>query len=99
MKQERIYKILLGAHMSEKVAISSDLNNQYGFKVDKSANKFEVKKAVEALFSVNVEKVQILNVKGKVKMNRYGLSKRPSWKKAIVRLAQGQEIDFSQVSS
>lgn len=99
MNQERVYEVLLGVHVSEKTAIAADENNQYGFKVAKSANKLEVKKAVESLFNVNVEKVQLLNVKGKVKLNRYGVAKRPSWKKAIVRLAQGQEIDFTQAAN
>jgi large subunit ribosomal protein L23 len=94
MNTERLYKILQGPHVSEKAAMSED---QVVFRVAKDATKLEVKKAVEKIFSVNVENVQTLNVKGKVKRNRYGLSKKPSWKKAVVRLAQGQEIDFAVV--
>jgi large subunit ribosomal protein L23 len=94
MNTERLYKVLRGPHVSEKATMVDD---QVVFRVAGDATKLEVKKAVEKIFSVNVENVQTLNVKGKVKRNRYGLSKKPSWKKAIVRLAQGQEIDFSVV--
>jgi large subunit ribosomal protein L23 len=59
------------------------------------ATKLEVKKAVEQLFKVNVANVRTLKVKGKVKRNRFGYSRKPSWKKAYVRLAQGQDIDFA----
>ena len=94
MNAERLYKVLQGPHISEKAAMAED---QVVFRVANDATKLEVKKAVEKLFSVKVENVQTLNVKGKVKRNRYGLSKKPSWKKAVVRLAQGQEIDFAVV--
>jgi large subunit ribosomal protein L23 len=94
MNTERLYKVLQGPHISEKAAMAED---QVVFRVASDATKLEVKKAVEKLFSVKVENVQTLNVKGKVKRNRYGLSKKPSWKKAVVRLAQGQEIDFAVV--
>jgi large subunit ribosomal protein L23 len=50
---------------------------------------------VEQLFKVNVEDVQTLRVKGKVKRNRYGFSTKTTWKKAYVRVAQGQDIDFA----
>lgn len=94
MNAERLYTVLKGPHVSEKAAMSED---QVVFKVAVDATKLEVKKAVETLFKVKVDNVQTLNVKGKVKRNRYGLSKKPSWKKAIVRLAEGQEIDFAVV--
>lgn len=94
MNTERLYKVLQGPHISEKAAMAED---QVVFRVAGDATKLEVKKAVEKLFSVKVENVQTLNVKGKVKKNRYGLSKKPSWKKAVVRLAQGQEIDFAVI--
>jgi large subunit ribosomal protein L23 len=95
MNQERVYQVLLGPHVSEKAAIVADLNNQYVFKVAVDATKLEVKKAVEQLFKVKVDNVQTLKVKGKVKRNKYGFSTRPSWKKAYVRLEQGQDIDFA----
>ena len=95
MNQERVFQVLLGPHVSEKAAIVADLNNQYVFKVAVDATKLEVKKAVEQLFKVSVDDVQTLKVKGKLKRNHFGYSKKPSWKKAYVRLEQGQEIDFA----
>ena len=95
MNQERVYQVLVGPHVSEKAAMAADHGNQYVFKVAVNATKLEVKKAVEQLFKVKVENVCTLNVKGKVKRNRYGYAKRPSWKKAYVRLEQGQDIDFA----
>jgi large subunit ribosomal protein L23 len=94
MNAERLYTVLRGPHVSEKAAMGED---QVVFKVAVDATKLEVKKAVEKLFKVTVERVQTVNVKGKVKRNRYGFSAKPSWKKAYVRLAQGQEIDFELV--
>jgi large subunit ribosomal protein L23 len=95
MNQERVFQVLLGPHVSEKAAVVADLNNQYVFRVAIDATKREVRKAVEQLFKVNVDDVQTLKVKGKVKRNRYGFSTKPAWKKAYVRLEQGQEIDFA----
>ena len=95
MNKERIYSVLHGPHMSEKTALRADMENQVVFKVAGDAYKREVKKAVEAIFSVKVDKVQIVKIKGKVKRNRFGYAKRPSVKKAYVRLAEGHEIDFA----
>ena len=95
MNQERVFQVLLGPHVSEKAAIVADLSNQYVFRVAVDATKLEVKKAVEQLFKVNVTDVRTLKVKGKVKRNRFGYSRKPTWKKAYVRLAQGQDIDFA----
>lgn len=97
MNPERIYNVLLGPHISEKAAIGTEVANQVGFRVAKDATKLEIKKAVEKLFKVKVEKVQVVNVKGKAKRNRFGVAKRPDWKKAYVRLEQGQDIDFTVV--
>ncbi len=95
MNQERIFKVLLAPHISEKTTYAAELNSQYVFRVASDATKLEVKKAVEKLFKVSVEAVQILNVKGKVKRNRYGLARRSDWKKAYVRVAAGQSIDLT----
>ncbi len=95
MNRERVFQVLLGPHVSEKAAVVADLSNQYVFKVALDATKLEVKKAVEQLFKVKVDNVQTLKVKGKVKHNRYGYSTKSSWKKAYVRLEQGQDIDFA----
>ncbi len=95
MNQERIFQVLVGPHVSEKAAIVADANNQYVFKVAADATKSEIKKSVEQLFDVKVSDVNTLKVKGKVKRNRYGYSTKPTWKKAYVRLEQGQDIDFA----
>ena len=95
MNQERVFQVLAGPHVSEKAAIVADANNQYVFKVAVDATKSEIKKSVEQLFKVKVENVTTLKVKGKVKRNRYGFSTKPTWKKAYVRLEQGQDIDFA----
>jgi large subunit ribosomal protein L23 len=95
MNQERIFQVLLAPHVSEKAAVLADSNNQYVFKVAVNASKAEIKKSVEQLFKVKVDAVQTLKVKGKVKRNRYGLSAKSTWKKAYVRLEQGQDIDFA----
>lgn len=93
-----LYKIIQAPHISEKAAIAAELGNQVVFKVAPNATKPEIKKAVEALFDVKVESVNVLNVKGKVKRNRYGDVRKASWKKAYVKLAEGQEIDFADAS-
>ena len=67
--------------------------NQYAFKVDANATKLQIKKAVEVYFSVDVENVNVVKVKGKNKRSRYRIKKRPNWKKAYVRLAAGQSIE------
>ena len=94
MNAERLYTVLKGPHVSEKAAMRED---QVVFNVAGNATKLEVRVAVEKLFKVSVVDVQTLNVKGKVKRNRNGLVKKSSWKKAYVRLKQGQEIDFALV--
>lgn len=95
MNQERIFQVLMAPHVSEKAALLADVRNQYVFKVAPNATKLEIKKSVEQLFKVKVEAVQTLKVKGKTKRNRFGLTSKPTWKKAYVRLAQGQDIDFA----
>jgi len=94
MNQERLYAVLVAPHFSEKVSGLGEKFNQYGFKVATDATKAESKEAVEKLFKVTVEGVTTANVKGKVKRTARGLSRKRSWKKAYVRVAQGQEIDF-----
>lgn len=94
MKQERLMKVLLSPHISEKSSIAAEQANQYVFKVAKDASKPEIKQAVEMMFNVEVGAVQVCNVKGKRK--RFGAmqGRRPGWKKAYVTLKSGQEIDF-----
>jgi large subunit ribosomal protein L23 len=97
MNQTRIFKILLGPHFTEKATSSASLANQVVFKVVKDATKPEIKAAVEKLFDVKVLGVSVALMKGKTKQTKHGLGKRSNWKKAYVRLEQGQEIDFATV--
>lgn len=96
MSKERLLKILMAPLISEKSVNAADNGNQFAFKVATDATKPEIKAAVEMLFEVNVEKVQVLNVKGKTKRFGQRLGKRNGWKKAYVRLAEGQDINFAE---
>ena len=93
--QERLYKVLLGPVVSEKAAAASESANQVVFKVMVNATKAEIKASIEKLFNVSVVDVKTLRVKGKTKRTRHGLGQRSDWKKAYVRLAEGQDIDFA----
>ncbi len=97
MNDQRLYQVILAPHVSEKTATAAEMEGRHTFRVASDASKLEVRKAVEKLFSVDVRGVQIVNVRGKTK--RFGSSegKRSDWKKAIVRLAEGQDIDFMGV--
>ena len=94
MNEERLLKILLAPHVSEKSNRLTDRYNQVVFKVTPDATKPEIRDAVELLFKVKVKGVTVLNVKGKRK--RFGAlaGRRSDWKKAYVSLEAGHEIDF-----
>ena len=94
MNQERLMHVLLAPHISEKTAMATESGNQYVFKVARNANKTEIRAAVEKLFEVKVESVRTVNMKGKTKRFKASLGRRPHWKKAYVRLAEGQSIDL-----
>ena len=94
MNPDRLYSVLREPHISEKISVVGERSNQYAFKVASNATKFEIKRAVETIFQVSVENVTTLNVKGKVKRTFRGMSRSRNWKKAYVRVAEGQEIDF-----
>jgi large subunit ribosomal protein L23 len=88
-------KVLLSPLVSEKSSIVADSNRQYTFRVKTDASKREIARAVEKLFDVEVERVQVINMKGKQK--RFGAiqGRRVNWRKAYVRLKAGNEIDFT----
>ena len=94
MNAERMHQVLLRPVVSEKSTNAAEANRQVGFEVLENATKAEVREAVEKLFDVTVMAVQVLNVRGKIK--RFGKTpgKRNNWKKAYVRLAAGDDIDF-----
>lgn len=94
MNQERVFKVLLGPHISEKASILADEENQFVFKVATDATKPEIKSAVEELFEVKVKSVQTINVKGKTKRFGRTMGRRSDWKKAYVSLQDGYDIDF-----
>ena len=92
--QERLMTVLLGPHLSEKSTRVGENNNQVVFRVRRDSTKQDVRKAVELMFEVEVENVQIVNCRGKVKRFGQTLGRRQDWKKAYVTLAAGHDIDF-----
>ena len=88
------YDILRGPVVTEKTTLQKELNNQVTFRVDKKANRVEIKEAVEKAFNAKVKEVKTIQVKGKVKQRGRIVGKRNDWKKAIVTLMPGQRIDF-----
>lgn len=94
MNVERLHQVLRRPIVSEKSTNVAESSQQVVFEVLTDATKNEIKTAVESLFEVSVEGVQVINVRGKVK--RFGKTpgKRNNWKKAYVRLAEGDDIDF-----
>lgn len=93
--QERLMKVLLAPQISEKATHVADKNEQVVFRVVTDATKPEIKAAVEMMFKVNVNSVQVVNVMGKVKRSGRVIGRRNDWKKAYVCLAAGQEINFA----
>lgn len=95
MNLERILTVLREPYLSEKSTRLAEKNKQFVFKVLKNSNKNEIKDAVEHLFNVKVHEVTVVNVKGKAKRFRQLNGKRSDWKKAIVSLHPGYDIDFT----
>ena len=91
----QLANILKAPVISEKSATSAEKDKQFVFKVDKNSTKLEVKSAVEAMFNVQVDSVNVLNVKGKQKRSARGTYKKSDWKKAYVKLKEGYDIEFS----
>jgi len=92
MNPERLYEVIRFPHVSEKTARLQADANQYVFEVKKDATKKEVKHAVEKLFDVHVEQVQVAVVKGKAKSFRNSAGRQNDWKKAYVRVRAGEVI-------
>lgn len=88
------YDIIRGPVVTEKTTLQKELNNQVTFKVDRRANRVDIKNAVEKNFNTKVKQVRTLQVKGKVKQRGRIIGKRKDWKKAVVTLMPGQRIDF-----
>ena len=92
LHQERLLTVIQGPHLSEKAHVAAE-NNQVVLKVRTDATKKEVAQAVELLFEVKVDAVQVVNVKGKTKRFQQTNGRRPNWKKAYVKLADGTSIE------
>ena len=94
--QERLMNVLQAPQISEKATYVAEKHEQVIFRVDSSATKPEIKAAVELMFKVDVESVQVALVKGKQKRFGKFMGRRKDWKKAYVCLAPGQKINFSE---
>jgi len=94
VNKEQLMNVLLAPHVTEKTSLAMQNANQYTFRVKRNATKTDIKQAVELMFEVTVKGVQVVNEPGKKR--RFGrLSGRTQdWKKAYVRLAEGQAIDY-----
>ena len=93
------YGIIRAPRVSEKTARLQEVSNQYVFEVATTATKADIKVAVERLFAVTVERVNVLNVKGKEKAFKNRMGRRVDWRKAYVTLAEGQSIDVMTASA
>jgi len=89
-----IFKVIKGPHITEKGGLQKDLHNQISFKVDRRANKVEIRHAVETLLKVKVLHVRTMNMRGKKRRMGRNMGKRADWKKAVVKLAPGENISF-----
>lgn len=87
-------KILKAPRLTEKSVIQKEESNQVSFRVDKGANKIEIKRAVEDLFKVKVLNVNTINMRGKEKRMGRFMGRRPDWKKAIITLKEGDKIEY-----
>ncbi len=96
---QRLMQVLLAPQVSEKSTFVADKNDQVVFRVTQDATKPEIKAAVELMFKVEVEAVQVLVVKGKHKRFGKFMGRRRDWKKAYVCLKPGQEINFAGAES
>ena len=93
MNDAKLYNVIRAPRVSEKTARLQEISNHYVFEVATTATKADIKVAVEKLFDVKVEAVNVVNVKGKNKAFKFRMGRRPDWRKAYVKLAEGQSID------
>ena len=95
MSAVNMYEVIRAPRVSEKTARLQEVSNQYVFEVATTATKADVKAAIEQIFNVKVESVNVVNVKGKQKAFRSRMGRRSDWRKAYVKLADGQTIDVT----
>jgi large subunit ribosomal protein L23 len=89
-----LYQVLKRPVVTEKTTAAREATGDYVFEVDTSANKIEIRQAVEKLFNVRVKDVRTSVVRGKFRRTRKGLGRKPNWKKAIVTLHDGETIEL-----
>ncbi len=89
-----IYQIIRNVRLSEKATFLQEMNNEVVLEVDRRANKLEIKRAVEQLFGKKVEDVRTINCRGKKKGRGAQAGRTPHWKKAIVRLKEGESLEL-----
>jgi large subunit ribosomal protein L23 len=88
--------VLLAPHVTEKTSVGLQERNHYAFRVRRDATRTDVRRAVELMFEVKVEGVQVVNVGGKPRRFGGRIGCTQDWKKAYVRLAEGQSIDYER---
>ncbi len=93
---EQHFNTLRQPVITEKSYTATGAGNQYTFRVARDATKQQIKDAVEAIFEVDVEKVQVINVPGKEKRRGYHMGRRPGYRKAMIRLAEGQTLEVAE---
>lgn len=89
-----VHRVIKKPLITEKGNLQKEMHNQICLEVDRKANKVEIRRAVETMFKTKVLEVKTLNMTGKTRRMGRNVGKRPGWKKAIVKLAPGQSIDF-----
>tara|TARA_B100001179_G_scaffold125874_1_gene90155 strand:+ start:690 stop:1001 length:312 start_codon:yes stop_codon:yes gene_type:complete len=94
IRHDQIRTILIEPHVSEKTTLLNQENGQIAFKVRSDSNKKQIKRAVEEMFNVKVSSVKTVSVKGKKKRMGMRSGKTNNWKKAYIKLAEGQNLDF-----
>ncbi|QOI11318.1 50S ribosomal protein L23 [Blochmannia endosymbiont of Colobopsis nipponica] len=94
MYREYLLNVLQSPYVSEKTSVATDKFNTVVFRTVKSAKKIDIKIAVQNLFSVKVQNVRTLVVKGKIKRSKKHFGRRSDWKKAYVSLKEGERIDL-----
>lgn len=95
IKDSSAYKVLLRPLVSEKSALSESLG-VYTFVVDRNANKYQIKQAIETIYKVRPVKVRMVNIMGKVTRHGRSIGRRSDWKKAVITLSKGQTISIHE---
>ena len=89
-----LHRVIKKPLITEKGNLQKEMYNQICLEVDRNANKVEIRRAAEALFKTKVLEVKTQNIRGKTRRMGRNLGKKPDWKKAVVKLAPGQSVDF-----